>query len=91
VELVTLRLRAMVKSPIVEWKDDVCKIAEKPERARGAFSGKSAPALVYERETLSRGKIYFGPAIVTEYSATTVIPLKAKFLIDRASNLIVSL
>ncbi|HEX4488600.1 MAG TPA: hypothetical protein VH088_20140, partial [Terriglobales bacterium] len=89
-ELVTLRLRATVKSSGVEWKNDARKLAEKPERAPVVFAGKSTPALVYEREALSRGETYFGPAIVTEYSATTVIPPKAEFFIDPAGNLIVS-
>jgi N-methylhydantoinase A len=90
-ELVTLRLRATLKSPKIAWKNDVRKIGEKPERAPVFFSGKSVPALVYEREALSRGETYFGPAIVTEYSATSVIPPGGKFLIDTAGNLVVSL
>jgi N-methylhydantoinase A len=40
---------------------------------------------------LEPGKQYRGPAIITEYSATTVIPPDAKFHLDRAANLLISL
>jgi N-methylhydantoinase A len=42
------------------------------------------------REDLRPGQHYPGPAIITEYSATTVIPPGKRFRIDRANNLIVS-
>jgi N-methylhydantoinase A/oxoprolinase/acetone carboxylase beta subunit len=40
---------------------------------------------------LKPGKTYSGPAIITEYSATTVIPPKTRFLLDAAANLIVTI
>jgi N-methylhydantoinase A/oxoprolinase/acetone carboxylase beta subunit len=35
------------------------------------------------------GKKYSGPAIVTEYSATTAIPPGMSFHLDHASNLLI--
>jgi N-methylhydantoinase A len=55
------------------------------------FDGKKLPAAIYSRDTLKPGKTYSGPAIITEYSATTVIPPKTRFLLDAAANLIVTI
>jgi N-methylhydantoinase A len=95
VELVTLRLRSVLKS------DHVGTAAfARPGRANlGRPSTLEAPVLfenkkrntkIHSRDDLRPGKQYPGPAIITEYSATTVIPPRKHFLIDRASNLIVS-
>ena len=103
VELVTLRLRAIVKSPKLEAKmDDVGTAAPgRPSRAKlGSISSPEAPVLfdgkklraaIYARDTLKPGKRYSGPAIITEYSATTVIPPGRRFHLDHASNLIVTI
>ena len=44
---------------------------------------------IYERNALRINRKYRGPAIVTEYSATTLIPAKKQFWVDRAGNLII--
>jgi N-methylhydantoinase A len=115
VEVVTLRLRAVVKSSTTRAekmdharkKDDVGKTDHvgtgafaRPGRATlGRLSSLKAPVLfegkkqetkIYSRDTLQPGKHYPGPAIITEYSATTVIPPGRHFRIDRAGNLIAS-
>ena len=119
VELVTLRLRAIVKSPKLEAAD-VGNAADAgtahvgtaapstssgqalggPSRAKlGSLSMLKAPVLfdgkklataVYSRDTLQPGKTYSGPAIVTEYSATTVIPPGKRFRIDSGRNLMIA-
>jgi N-methylhydantoinase A/oxoprolinase/acetone carboxylase beta subunit len=58
---------------------------------RVLFDGKKLPTKIHDRAALLLGKRYSGPAIITEYSATTVIPPRAKFYLDRAANLLVSL
>ena len=55
------------------------------------FESKTHPTKIYDRSALMPGKRYPGPAIITEYSATTVIPPRAKFHLDRAANLVISL
>jgi N-methylhydantoinase A len=91
-ELVTLRLRATVKSPPVRWTNQPQrKIARKAEKASVSLDGKRFLTPIYDRELLPSGKNYRGPAIVTEYSATTVVPHSAKFQVDSAGNLIISL
>ncbi len=54
------------------------------------FDGKKLAAAIYAREDLKPGKNYAGPAIITEYSATTVIPPSRRFHLDPAANLIVT-
>ncbi|HEX3821184.1 MAG TPA: hydantoinase/oxoprolinase family protein [Candidatus Sulfotelmatobacter sp.] len=52
--------------------------------------GKKSRTKIYSREDLTPQKKYSGPAIITEYSATTVIPAGWKFRVDAAANLIMS-
>jgi len=111
VELVTLRLRAVVKSPPLKAAEDHVGTAAPvslpraesrgPGRARLGllslpktpvlFDGKKLSTAIYSRDTLQPGKIYPGPAIITEYSATTVIPPGGRFHLDREGNLIIAL
>jgi N-methylhydantoinase A len=116
VELVTLRLRATVKSSTTQASKlvHVAKMDRganldhigtgafaRPGRAKlGRLSSPSAPVLfdgkkleakIYSRNELRRGKKYSGPAIITEYSATTVIPARKSFHLDGACNLTVNI
>jgi N-methylhydantoinase A len=92
VELVTLRLRATLEN-----KTQVgtiggpgrVKLASLPQ-AEVSFDGKKLKTTIHPRESLHPRKKYSGPAIVTEYSATTVIPPKATFNLDKSANLIIS-
>ena len=62
-----------------------------PLEAPVLFENKKRNTKIHSRDDLRPGKHYPGPAIITEYSATTVIPPGAKFHLDRASNLLISL
>ena len=98
VELVTLRLRATLRSTTSHVGADAFV---RPSRAKlGKLSPPGSPVLfeskklltkIYARDDLQPGKKYSGPAIITEYSATTVIPPGKSFRLDRASNLIVTI
>jgi N-methylhydantoinase A/oxoprolinase/acetone carboxylase beta subunit len=44
---------------------------------------------LYARDKIRPGRKYSGPAIITEYSATTIVPPGKRFYIDRAGNLLV--
>jgi N-methylhydantoinase A len=111
VELVTLRLRAVVKPTTVHMgtvrvgtgtpvslprakprvpgraKLDLVSTSKVPV----LFDSKKFPTAIYSREELKQAKIYRGPAIITEYSATTVVPPRKYFRLDRAANLIVTI
>jgi N-methylhydantoinase A len=60
-------------------------------RAPVFFSGKKVASGILSRDALSTRKKYPGPAVVTEYSATTVIPPGMSVRKDRAGNLIIEL
>ena len=103
VELVTLRLRATLQTESSRaGKVRVGTAAPgRPGRAKlGGISGprsevqfdeKSYSTKIYHRDDLRPGRNYPGPAIITEYSATTVIPPGKRFHLDRAANLIVTI
>ena len=98
IELVTLRLRATLKSKTGHVGTDTLGC---PDRAKATricspreavlFNGKKLATNIYSRESLQPNRKLSGPAVVTEYSATTVIPAGARFYLDRASNLIIAL
>jgi len=91
VEIVTVRLRGRVPSPQ--------KLAAmKPEKAAGKlaessaqvwFSGNSHKTPILPRESLRPGKSYRGPTIITEYSATTVVPPGYSFVLDKSGNVVI--
>ena len=93
IELVTLRLRATLKSPqsriTNERKKQPAKSNPqvKTEKASVLFNGKPQSTSIYDRDQLTPGKKYSGPAVITEYSATTIVPPKTRFFIDQAGNL----
>jgi N-methylhydantoinase A len=95
-ELVTLRLRAVVKtltSPVGTGT------LPPPGRAKPGspsslkatvlFDGKKLSTSIFSREALVPGKKYSGPAVITEYSATTVVPSGKRFHLDCTTNLII--
>lgn len=93
IELVTLRLRARMAAPDLNLgrgkSIKPSRSAVPVERHRVIFQGRPLLAPVYEREDLSVGRTLTGPAVITEYSATTVIPPGKKFRVDRAENLVI--
>jgi N-methylhydantoinase A len=115
VELVTLRLRAVVKTPQpgitaapaggTPHLGNIAHVGTgtlaRPGRATlGSFSTpevlvlfnrKKLKTKIYSRDNLQPGKKYSSPAIITEYSATTVVPPGKRFHLDRASNLIITI
>ena len=94
IEIVTIRLRARMKSPMATARrDKLAKAASavKAEKRGVTFASREVPAAILDRDSLKAGVRLRGPAIVTEYSATTVVPAGASFHLDRAANLIVEL
>ena len=111
IELVTVRLRAVVKSPqskgISKPGGTAALVSvsrakpRDPSRAKLGrlsspqvdvlFDGKKLATKLYSRSELHPNQSYCGPAILTEYSATTVIPPGKRFHIDKADNLIVTI
>jgi N-methylhydantoinase A len=107
VELVTLRLRATIRSKQLNiakgstpghvgmaalTRPGRAKPGRRStDRAPVSFSGKKLAAAILPRDSMPIGKKYSGPAVVTEYSATTVIPPGVSFRIDRTGNLAIEI
>jgi len=103
VELVTLRLRATIKSPQSRLADGESHVGTgalaRPSRVRlGSalsdrapviFGGKKLASAIHARDSLKMGKKYSGPAVITEYSATTVVPPGRRFWLDKWGNLLI--
>jgi N-methylhydantoinase A len=103
VELVTLRLRATIKSR--QSRVDTGRVPtsapgrpsraqlhnSRPERASVFFGGKKISTAIYARDSLQTGKKYSGPAVITEYSATAAIPPGMRFWADKSGNLVIEI
>jgi N-methylhydantoinase A len=97
IELVTLRLRARLRTPQLKGPSVTRQqTARKPsaraapvERAAVFFHDKAVITPVFERADLVPGRAMRGPAVITEYSATTVIPPRKRFWVDAAGNLMI--
>jgi len=59
------------------------------KRRRVVFEGRAVKAPLYQRELLRPGDTFAGPAIVAEYSATTVVPPGCRARMDVHENLVI--
>jgi N-methylhydantoinase A len=93
IEIVSARLRSFGLVP----KLPVRKIAGASGTAKPRghvmtyFAGRKVNAFVYRRDELRGGVRLKTPCIVTEYSATTLIPADAKARVDRFGNILIEL
>jgi N-methylhydantoinase A len=93
IEIVSARLRSI---GVVE-KQSMRKIATtkglaKPHHTTIAYlDGRKASVGVYKRDALRGGVKLRTPCIVTEYSATTLIPADAKAHVDQFGNILIDL
>jgi len=60
-----------------------------PARAPVIFAGKKFTAAIQARDSLKIGKKYSGPAVISEYSATTVVPKGSRFWLDKWGSLLI--
>ena len=89
VEIVTVRLRAALPAPTVKLGRSEPLKSRKAVAREVWFDDKAVRTLILARESLTPLKRYTGPAIVTEYSATTVVAPGMKFYLDDAGALII--
>jgi N-methylhydantoinase A len=93
VEIVTVRMRGRVASP---EKLSRLKIGEEQGNLQASaamvhFGGKRHKTQIIPRASIRAGKRFRGPAIITEYSATTVVPPGLSFGKDQAGNLLIEI
>jgi N-methylhydantoinase A len=92
IEIVSLRLRAagVTQKPRIKRQRP-----EKPGRVAASriervyLNERAAPVSVYERDQLSAGTKLDSPAIITEYSSTTLIPKGFTVEVDSWLNLVI--
>lgn len=53
------------------------------------FDGKAHDAAIYDRETLTAGATFTGPAIVEQFDSTTVVPPGMKAEVDAYMNILI--
>ena len=100
IELVTIRLRSRLPIPALSIRSKSLphRMAAKSstqssplESSQIFFNGENIMTPVFERAELLPGQKMKGPAVITEYSATTVIPPLKKFWVDASENLVIKI
>ncbi len=96
VEVVNLRVRAVVSTekpplPTFESQDTEDSKHAFLFTVKTAFRGEFTETPVYDRELLRWGNRVDGPAIVVEYSSTTLIPPGCSARVDRFGSLLIAL
>ena len=94
VEIVSARLRSSgivskIKLPISSGLTR--KIAPPHDFAATHFARQKSRVAVYRRDELRSGSRLRTPCIITEYSATTLVPETARAMVDRHRNLVIQL
>jgi N-methylhydantoinase A len=94
-EIVNLRLQLLIPTP--KSKQRVLKsVPARPAREALVktkpvwFNGRPQASGIYDRERLAHGARLRGPAVITEYSATTVVPPDFACKVDEHRNLILA-
>lgn len=91
IEAVTLRLRATLPQKSSSFQNKTASRASKSSGAKGTMyvAGKPAKCQVLDREFLSPGFSVAGPAMVNEYTATTVVPIGWRLSVHRSGSLLI--
>ncbi len=93
VEVVNIRVRVSSAAERVEFprhplKPGLAKHAIVKRRPM-IFEGQSFESAVYDRELLRAGDRFEGPAMIAEYSATTVLPPACQATVDEFKNIVI--
>lgn len=92
IEIVSLRVRAAgvtQKPRSKRWPSSRSTTTRPSHTERVHLSNRSQRIPVYSRDDLSAGTRLTGPAIITEYSSTTLIPSGYKVEVDSWLNLVI--
>jgi N-methylhydantoinase A len=91
-EIVSLRLRAsgITLKPTLPRRRRTSRAKPKPQRIEQVYLAERPTRLpVYSRDSLEAGARIAGPAIITEYGSTTLLPPNWRGKVDAALNLII--
>jgi N-methylhydantoinase A len=93
IEVVACRVRAIgrVDRPrLTEWTVATAALPKAERSVHFRSFGGSVDTPIYERDTLARGQRIDGPAVVEEWTSTTLVPPGWGGTIDRLGNLVLS-
>ncbi len=90
VEIVTLRLRAIVerKKPRIPKTKAETQKRLRPETTRLIFNGKHVKSALYNRAHFFSGYEFKGPALILEETSTLFVPPRLRCAVDGYSNII---
>jgi len=95
VEVVTVRVRMTARSEAIDLPVSDVRGGDGSQAVVKSrpifFDDEWVAAKVYDRELLVPGDRIIGPGLITEYSATTVIPPGCEVSVDGFGNLVVSI
>jgi N-methylhydantoinase A len=94
-EIVNLRLRLVISTPKSRGRMRKSGTASQSWEALIKtkpvwFDSKPRPTGIYDRQLLAAGAVLHGPAVIVEYSATTVIPPGWECRMDEYQNLVLA-
>jgi N-methylhydantoinase A len=93
VEVVNVRVRVKVAAKPLEFRHDPLCNGDGHQAAiysrKVVFERKRWNTLIYDRDQLRPGDGFTGPAMVTEYSATTVVPPGCAASLDAYHNIVI--
>jgi N-methylhydantoinase A len=92
IEIVNLRLRLVIRTPKPRLRAQKIRVAA-PAKMKSKpvwFDGRFRATPVYDRERLAAGTRLRGPAVIVEYSSTTVVPPDFRCEVDKYLNLILT-
>ncbi|MFO7881997.1 MAG: hydantoinase/oxoprolinase family protein [Kosmotogaceae bacterium] len=95
IEIVNIRMRAKAISEKPKIEPSKTKDSANAKNAlvsttKTIFNGKSYATKLYTRKSLNYGNRIKGPAVVLEYSSTTVVPPDAHLEVDQYRNLVMT-
>lgn len=93
IEIVTLRVRSIGNVARPTWPEWHAGKDAKAHASRDTYFavlGKKSSIPVYNRDDLVRDQEISGPAIVEEWTTTTVIPPNWNLIVDRIGNLVLT-
>jgi len=92
IEIVNLRLRLEIRTPKPQLRAHKTRNAAPPKmKSRMVwFNGRFQTTAVFNREQLAAGARSPGPAVIVEYSSTTVVPPDFRCEVDKYLNLILT-
>ncbi len=94
-EVVNVRVRVVAAAEPFVPRRETLRAGDGSQAAIGLrdvfFGGDVRKTQIYERERLVAGDVFFGPAIVSEYSSATVVPPGDRLHVDGLGNLVIEI